>query len=163
MVVNRKFRRVWLALGIVVVFLVVANFLLITTVKREWAYICVNTGSRKGHTEWMTGYRTKEWLWESSLESFVKREHPDILQHNWISYAGTGKNIFGGKTLHGHGRPGPIALMPKDVFNEWINQLSDSEKVQVYEALSSEDRERIANLIDESWDRVLSERQERRD
>ncbi len=35
----------------------------------------------------------------------MRSNHPAEFRQDWVSYAGTGRNIFGGATLYGHGRP----------------------------------------------------------
>lgn len=149
-------KRLRIAIGGLILILIAAYFALTTIAYREWAYICVNTGSRKGYTEWLTGKRTKEWYWESPLEAFIKAKHADILKHDWVSYAGTGKNIFGMTGLFGHGRPGPIYDLPQRNFEAWIEGMDAEEKLNVYKVLSSGDRDRISALIGDAFDKVFA-------
>ncbi len=109
--------------------LLVLFFFTVTTVAyRDWSFICENTGSRKGYRQWCFGLKTGHWYQPTSVEMFITKESPATLQHRWTSYAGTGKNIFGGKLLHGHGRPGVILQVPPDCLNSLFDNLPTSEK-----------------------------------
>ncbi len=60
-------------------FLVVGAALFVTSlaifnfeVYCNWAFICRNTGSRKGYRQWFFGVQTGHWHNESALEKFIK-------------------------------------------------------------------------------------------
>jgi hypothetical protein len=111
-------------------------------VRTDWAFICENTGSRYGYTEWRSGGRTANWYKASPLEEFLKEKHPEKLQHRWTSYAGTGKNIFGKSLSWGHGRPGPIKYVDMLVMQTYFAKISDAQKLQLYEEFASGDLEK---------------------
>lgn len=119
---------------------------------RDWAFICTNTGSRKGHREWFFGSETDQWYRQSALERFMRSKHPDDLRHQWVSYAGTGKNIFSMALLYGHGRPGPITLIRPELLDEHIGSLTDAEKRSLYDLLVSGDPDEIKKKIEQIVD-----------
>jgi hypothetical protein len=59
----------------------------------------------KGHREWFFGGQSGRWYKQSVVETFMRTNHPRILQQRWTSYAGTGRDIYGRKVSFGHGRP----------------------------------------------------------
>jgi hypothetical protein len=115
---------------------------------RKWAFICENTGSRKGHTEWFFGIKTKHWYSPSPLEVFLTTNAPTKLQHKWTSYAGTGYDIYGLKVLHGHGRPGPILRFRTNEMAEWLRTIDDREKRAFHDLLVSGEKAAINRKID---------------
>ncbi len=122
--------------------------LLPLSVCRDWAFICQNTGSRKGYREWFFGAQTGHWYRQSELELFMATRHPTLLRHKWTSYAGTGKNILGIPVLHGHGRPGPIVLLSPDLLDEHVHHLDEATKKALYDAFASADQDRIQKEVD---------------
>ena len=130
---------------------------LFSPVYRDWAYICENTGSRKGHREWFLGYTTGHWYQKSALEEFVQREFPGELHQRWTSYAGTGKNALGRPVLFGHGRPGAILCLRTEFFDRYVAQLSRTEKKALYDLLSSDQQERIREEVEKAFDVLLAE------
>ena len=72
---------------------------------RDWALVCETTGSHQGYRQWFTGHRTGQWYEKSHLEEFMEQQYPAELEHRWVSYSGTGRNILGQAILFGHGRP----------------------------------------------------------
>ena len=102
---------------------------------RDWAYICENTGSRKGHREWTFGPKTGHRYQNSPLEEFLQTNASGQLSHRWTSYAGTGKNVFGRTVLFGHGRPGAILQLRHEVLRQWIDKNDDDEVHQLYDLL----------------------------
>jgi len=128
----------------------VLAFLLVLTafpICSDWAFICENTGSRKGYREWFLGLQTNKWYEESKLEDFVKKEYPNEFQHRWTSYQGTGRNIFGIAIVRRHGRPGPI-LMPIDWLNGYVDHLDPDQKKGLYDVFKSDDPKEVRNAVD---------------
>ena len=135
--------------GVVLAALVVCALLLWNLqVRRDWAFICRNTGSQKGHTEWIFGIKAGSWYKQSELERFMAANHPGELEHDWVSYAGTGRNIFGAAVLHGHGRPGPIILIRPEELDRHVRRLNTDGRKALYDLLASGDRERIEQELD---------------
>ena len=127
--------------GIVLITLLI--FSLLAVAYRDWAFVCENTGSRKGYREWFFGLQTGAWYEPTSVETFIIKEHPDALQHRWTSYAGTGKNIYGGKLLYGHGHPGVILQIPPDCLNSLFDPLPPPKKKAFYDLLLHGDTKAI--------------------
>jgi hypothetical protein len=109
---------------------------------RDWAFICENTGSSKGHREWLFEIKTGHWSKKSSLEDFMLDKYPDKLKHRSTSYKGTGENIFGQAILYGHGRPGAI-LGTKIFLEDWVQENEPEDILALYELLSSNTDEEI--------------------
>jgi hypothetical protein len=137
-------------LAIACVIALVASLLLAVAypVCRDWAYLDTNTGSRRGYREWIFGIRTGHWERPSKVDVFMQGRFPRELEHRWISYAGTGRNIFGMKVLHGHGRPGQLLRIDQQTLNQWFETLPEEEKRQFYALLVSNDQEAIEKKID---------------
>jgi hypothetical protein len=117
-------------------------------VKTRVAFICENTGSRYGFTVWRIGGKTANWYKASPLEEFMKQKHPDKLQHQWTSYAGTGKNIFGQNLSFGHGLPGHILQVDNRLMEMYLAKISDEEKFSLYQKLASGDKDTARLAID---------------
>ena len=143
-----KLRRTSIAVGVIGV-LALGLVLPAIQVCRDWAFIDRNTGSRKGYREWSLGWRSGLWYQESPIEAFMRFSHPDDLRQDWVSYAGTGRNIFGGANLHGHGRPGPIGMLKPDFLKDYCRVASETEKRRLYDVFSSGDEESIRDLINQ--------------
>ena len=79
------------------------------------------------------------------MEGYLKSRNTEI-EYDWVSYKGTGKHVFG--TSYGHGRPNSIFNVPVDLFNDYVEQLSDAEKDDLYILLKSKDDKKIDSLVD---------------
>jgi len=140
-------RRSFIGVGMVVL---VAIGLLLPTIQvcRDWAFIDRNTGSRKGYRAWLLGWRSGSWYKESVIEAIMRSEHHGEFQQDWVSYAGTGRNIFGRAILFGHGRPGPILALKPEAIDGYCRAASASEKRRLYDVFSSGDKAKIQELVD---------------
>jgi hypothetical protein len=117
--------------------LVAVLALLPLQVCRDWAFVCENAGSQKGYRQWFTGHRTGQWYQESHLERFMEEQHPGMLQHQWVSCSGTGKNILGQAILFGHGRPAQAVMLDLAAFDRYVDSLDDVGKLSLYQTLAS--------------------------
>ncbi len=151
-------------IGILVIGIVLFCFLLTFQAYRGWVFICENTGSYKGHTEWFFGKQTGFWCKKSVLENFITENYPDIIiEHHWTSCAGTGRNIFGMAMLFGHGQPGAIMSIPPEVLEDWVQMSEPDEVLELYKLLASDKEEdmkkqRIEAICDEvfdSWEKEI--------
>ena len=115
---------------------------------RDWAFIDRNTGSRKGYREWFLGSHSGSWYRESAIEAFMRSRHPTDLRQEWVSYAGTSRNIFGDPTYGGHGRPGSIVLLKPEALDTYCRVASESEKRRLYDLLVSQDEVKIRELVE---------------
>jgi hypothetical protein len=141
--------------GAVLVLLTGLVFLVPFVAYRNWAFICENTGSHKGHTDWFFGAETKHWYAASPLEIFLKTNAPTELRHKWTSYAGTSYDIYGIKVLHGHGRPGPILQFRTNEMAEWFATIDDREKRAFYDLLVSGEKDAINRKITAIYDQLF--------
>jgi hypothetical protein len=157
MTVPVRNKRRLLILTLVLVAVSVAGTLLAPFVLyREVALISENTGSRKGYREWFFGLRTRHWYKQAAVEEFVRARHPIGFEQHWISYAGTGYNLYGRKVLFGHFRPGPILTVPVDVLNEWFMAQPEAAKLRFSDLLASGDRSAISTQLRAIWDWELN-------
>jgi hypothetical protein len=124
---------------------------------RDWAFICENTGSRKGYRQWCIGLRSASWYRESHLEQFLRKEHPSELAHRWTSYAGTGKNILGRPVLFGHASPGPILNVPPEFLDRYVDSLDDQAKLDLHRVLASGPPEEIERELRKVWDQAMAQ------
>jgi hypothetical protein len=143
---NVKTRRNYIFASLIVI---TATALVLPAVQvcRDWAFIDLNTGSRKGYREWAPGWLSGSWYQESAIEAFMRSEHPSELRQEWVSYVGTGRNIFGGATVKGHGRPGPVLSLTPETIDEYCKAVSKPEKRRVYDVLSSGEPSKIRELV----------------
>ena len=130
---------------------------------RDWAFIDRNTGSRKGYRDWIFGWRSGSWYQESTLEAFMRSKHPAELHQEWVSYAGTGRNVFGGAILHGHGRPGPIILLKPEIVDDYCLSASDEEKRHLYDLFAGGQDAKIRELVDRIYEEVMAENNQKTD
>jgi len=117
-------------------------------VYEDCAYICKNTGSRKGYRQWFFGAETGRWYHESELEEFMRANYSTQLQEDWVSYMGTGKNVFGVSMSFGHERPGPIMHADSERLDTYVRSLDDAGKKSLYELFSSGDESRIRSEVE---------------
>lgn len=115
----------------------------------DYAYVCENTGSRKGHREWFFGLQTAVWEYESPLELFMRRTHPSQLTHRWMSYAGTGKNLFGQSMSYGHGKSPLSQFRFARDLESYFTTLSPERKLELYLIFSTGDRATVQATVDE--------------
>lgn len=131
--------------AVLIIALCASTFLIAYT---DSAFICENTGSRMGYREWPLGIRTNEWYRESKLENYIKNSHAEMLQHRWTSYAGRGSSLVPALVCNGHGRPGPIYFIRPETFDAQVDASSDQERVAIYQALSSGNRDLCKSVVD---------------
>lgn len=142
----------------VIILVTLALLLPAVPVCRDWAFVDRATGSRRGYREWFFGWRTGEWHRQTALEDFLRRDRPAGLQQDWVSYAGTGRNVFGGSLVHGHGRPGPILGLDPELIDEYCRTASAVEKRRLLEVFASGDAGRILELVQRIGDARVAER-----
>ena len=116
------------------------------------AYICEDTGSRKGFREWFYGAKTNVWYQESELECFLESDHPEMLRHRWTSYGGTGRSLIPFLTRRGHGRPGLILTPTRDMLDGYVQSLSSEQRIELYQIFCSDDVDSIREKVDIIFD-----------
>lgn len=140
---------------IVAYLVLVAAFLLsIPTVYEENYYVCANTLSRRGHTEWPFGRETSQWQTASPLEEYLPAHASDRIVHDWKFSSAAGKNLYGQTTVFYDGAGTIGDLIAWDHLEAWISASSKEEVLGFYELLKAGDRERIREKIAEvsaSW------------
>lgn len=149
-------KGVLIVASVVIICLVITVLLITVPAYRDWAFICENTGSRKGYRQWLFGLETGHWYKESPLEEFIQSEVPDDLVYRWTSYAGTGKNIFGTAILHGHGRPGAITHLDHETLSKWTEKNDAATVRQLYDLLVSDNQKKIEKQVMDIWEEVLN-------
>ncbi len=137
------------AIGVLLVFLCALVVVLSFNAYTVYAYVCENTGSRRGHHLWFFGLKTSEWYYQSPLELFMQQTHPDQLEHRWMSYAGTGKNIFGQSMSYGHGKSPLSQLRFARDLEEYFATLPSERKLELYRVFSTGDRATVQATVDE--------------
>lgn len=108
---------------------------------------CDFTGSTKTWISLPFGIRINEHYEKSSLEEFISKKYPSELQHQWISYVGTGKNIFGKSLSFGHGRPNALLTFNRTYLDAFVNGMPDEQVKDLYDTLVRNDRAEIKDRI----------------
>jgi len=111
------------------------------------AFICENTGSRKGHKVTLWLFKTREWYTESALETFMRTTYPAELRHRWVSFRGDGYNIVGDLVIRAHGAP--LLQLAPDSINDYMAHLDNGKKKALYDQLSKNDFETTKRICDE--------------
>jgi len=86
--------RKWCVIGFVIFVAAVVLLLPVVQVRRDWAFKCENTGSEYGYTVWPGMVRKDAWSKTSALEAFIRQRYPSEFTNRWVSYEGTGRNVF---------------------------------------------------------------------
>ena len=146
--IRLRTRRTLIVSGLIIL-VTLALLLPVVPVCRDWAFVDRATGSRRGYREWCFGWRTAEWYRRTALEDFLRSDRPDGFRQDWVSYAGTGRNIFGGSLGHGHGRPGPILGLGPDLIDDYCRSASEAEKRRLLEVFASGDAVRIREVVEQ--------------
>lgn len=126
--------------------------LLTGSVSRDVGYHCDFTGSTKSWTKWPLWIRTDEFYETSPIEEFLAKNRPDLIEHKWVSYEGTGKNIFGEPVFFGHGRPNALLLFPRWYLKLFVEQSPNEDVIELYETLRRDDRDEIQQRVDQLYD-----------
>lgn len=131
---------------------VVVTVLSTLTVCHDRAFVDRHTGSRKGFREWWFGLRTGEWHRQSLLERRVRANRRPPPTSDWVSYAGTGRNLLGRPMESGHGIPGPIILVSPEMLDEYCRTHDDAELLALHDTPvrddSAEVQEEIGRILD---------------
>lgn len=147
-------RRVTIIVAALVTLAVVFALLSTLTVCHDRAFVDRHTGSGKGFREWWFGLRTGQWYRESALERLVRAHRRPPPSSDWVSYAGTGRNLFGRSTETGHGIPGPIILLSPELLDEYCRGRDDAELIALHDTLvrgdSAEVQEAVEKILDGS-------------
>jgi hypothetical protein len=110
--------------------------------------IDIYSGSTKGHVRLFTGHVINEWENESELHKRLMAIKDISIQEKYISYNGTGKNVYGGNISFAHGNPGIALDLRMDFMNDYVKKATDSEIITLYDILLSKNRSRMDGLID---------------
>jgi len=140
----RTYRRTILVL-LLPTFGIAAIFIPATTQRGEH---CDYTGSTRGWTELPWGQRIDEHHHPSALETFLIQHHPDQLEHNWVSYQGTQRNIYGTPLLFSHGRPNRL-LGSGPILSTYVAGAPETEIMAFYHLLRSGNKAAIAARLQE--------------
>ncbi len=133
-----KRKKKW-PVALAVVFLAVVIFLVVLPFPlcRDMGFVCEHTASRKGYRRWFTGLRTSQWYSASRLEEFMLEKHPQDLTHRWVSFMGTGRNLFGGAGSFLHGKPDETLFVFRKQFDDHVDSLDDAGKLELFRVLAS--------------------------
>ncbi len=150
--------------ALVVVLVVIALFIggLSVQVCRDCAFVCENTGSRKGYRQWCIGLQSNRWYHESHLGQFMRREHPSGFANRWTSYGSTGLNILGRPIIFRDAFPGPIHSLPPSILDMYVDGLDDQAKLNFYHVLSSGTPEEVKAEIDKAGNQIVEQAQAER-
>jgi hypothetical protein len=126
-----------------VVFLVKAEF------STEWSFVS-DAGSRKTDCKSCFGLFTSSQVKESSLEKFMRANHPQsVAKQRWTEYSRTGKNVFGKILSYGEPAvPVPLGSLDMEHLEAYTARLSNEEKKELYDFFATAKWGQIANKAD---------------
>lgn len=127
-------------------------YLLTGSVSREMGYHCDFTGSTTSWTEWPLGIRTGYAYDASPIEEFLAKNQPDLIEHKWVSYEGTGKNILGEPVFFGHGRPNALLFFPRAYLTLFVDQSPKDDVIELYDTLRRDNRDEIRMRVDKLYE-----------
>jgi hypothetical protein len=127
-------------------------YLLAGSVSHDIGYHCDFTGSTKSWTQWPLGIRIGFVYEPSPVEEFLAKNQPDKLEHKWVTYEGTGKNILGEPVFFGHGRPNSLFLFPRGYLKLFVEQSPKEDVIEFYETLRRDNRDEIRLRLDKLYD-----------
>jgi hypothetical protein len=139
--------------GVAVAVLLIATSGIFGPVCTDRAFIDIATGSRRGHREWPLGLVSSSWTRPSPVEERLRAIRPGAIEHQWVSYAGTGRALFG-VVSRGHGRPGSIVSVHDSVLVAWASKEPD-EVLRIHAVLGSGDEVAIQALIEATYRDLL--------
>lgn len=142
-----------IAIGCVGGFILTVH-LLTGSVSRDMGYHCDFTGSTKSWTKWPLGIRTDYNYETSPIENFLATNRPGLIEHKWVSYSGTGKNIFGKPVFWGHGSPNALLLFPRTYLQFYIEQSPKEDVLELYETLRLDDRDEIKLRVEKLHEEI---------
>ena len=129
------------AVGAVTLFFILFSF----PVRTDYGLISANTGSRHEYSQWLGFLRTNERYIESPIEAYL-HESERQLDDRWVSYAGTGRNIFGMAVIRSHGSPGAVLDFSPHLF-DYARTLTPEVKGDIARELSSGDERKIIDRM----------------
>lgn len=125
-------------------------------VRTEYGYFCDYTGSFKEWNTWFWLVETDYHYRKSRLEEFLENKHRSEREHRWVSFRGSTTYLLAGN-MFAHGSPGPLFHMPRDIFDQWCDAVSDDEKMKLYNLLKSGDKKAIREKTGEMEEFILTQ------
>jgi len=125
-------------------------------VRTEHGYFCDYTGSFKEWNTWFWLVETDQHYRKSKLEEFLENKHASELEHKWVSFRGTTTYLLAG-SMFAHGSPNPLFQMPRDLFDQWCDAVSDEEKMKLYNILKAGDKKDIRAKAGEMEEFILTQ------
>ena len=99
----------------------------------DYKFINIFTGSTNGHIEVRALGKMKYWHKKSGFEHRLEKINGIQIKGEYVSYAVTGKTLFGIPRPYVHGNPGHAIYLASDSITETINGCSDDEIKELYD------------------------------
>lgn len=147
-----KSRYWWIVLSGLAMVLVFVSLVVSTKSYTNVAYVCLKTGSQKGHVQWPLGIKTDKWHWESPVERFMERQHSDLLRHEWIEYSGTDANDLHIEGLDRFGRFSSMLVLWDERNETRFERLSAVKKLEFYQVLTTSGSDRVWAIVEQPSD-----------
>jgi hypothetical protein len=125
-------------------------------VRTDRGYFCDYTCSIKEWTTWFGLVETDYRYRKSKLEAFWEAKHASGLEHKWVSFNGTTTFLLAGK-LFAHRTPGPLFYLPRGLFDQWCDAVSEDEKLKLYHLLRNGDEKAIQAVTEEMVEVVMKQ------
>jgi hypothetical protein len=122
------------------------------SVSRDVGYHCDFTGSTKRWTKWPLWIRTGYAYETSPIEEFLAKNHPDLVEHKWVIYDETGRNIFGQPVSSRHGHPNALLFFPRKYLKLYVDQTPKEDVIELYKMLCRDNRDEIQLRMDRLYD-----------
>lgn len=112
-------------------------------------YHCHFTGSTKRTSQIPFGITIIENYNQSALESFLKKNYPDELQHQWVYRGGSASNLTLFYAKMETGRSGPLSSIYSGILNQFVVNASPADVKAFYDTLVEGNSTEIEEQIEQ--------------
>lgn len=141
-----RYHRIIVGVTCVLAFLIAANFVPVYTNIGEH---CDYTGSTRSWTRLPFGIRVKSVYEGYLLEDFIAENYSKELEHHWVSYQGTKRNIYGYSLVRGHSRPSALFMRSEIFLKNFLTEAEPSAVKSFYDFLRTQSNPKVEARVDE--------------
>lgn len=124
----------------------------LVTVSTKIGEHCDYTGSTRSWTRLPFGIRVNSVYEASPLEDFITENHSGDLEHHWVSYQGTERNLYGSTIARGHGTPNALFTRSEMFLKNFLAEAEPSAVKKFYDFLRTQSTSRVEARVQELMD-----------